>query len=91
MAAKGQSKSSDFEYWWLIIFEWCHKTESPFSMHVLDPTFNGIVPMEWIYGKLLPNHRLEKMKIDSLRKSINYSIFAKVEKGIENLNIFLLL
>ena len=76
------SKYSDFNYWWLIVFEWSHKTQTPFSIHVLNPTFNDIVPEDWILGKLLEEHRLKKLRINTLDSSIPYSIFTKVEKGI---------
>ena len=75
------SKNSQFEYWWVITFEWCHKTESPFSIHVINPTLKGIVPTEWIQGKLIPEHRLTKLEIPGLRTNVSYSIFAKVQKG----------
>ena len=79
MADKG--KNSEFEYWWLLVFEWCHKTDTPFSIHVVDPTFKGIVPIEWIQGKLIPEYRKKKISIPTLCKDIMYSVFAKVEKG----------
>ena len=73
--------ASNLEYMWLIVFQWSHKTETPFDIHVLNPTFKDIVPSEWITGRLLEGHRLSKLRIPTLVRSIPYSVFAKVEKG----------
>ena len=73
--------TSEREYFWLVVFEWNHKTDAPFSVHVINPTFVNIVPQEWIRGKLLEEHRLEKMIIKTLSNELRYSIFAKIEKG----------
>ena len=77
-----KSAQSDVRYMWLIVFQWSHKTEKPFSIHVINPTFVDIVPVEWISGKLQEGHRLSKLRIATLVKAIPYSIFAKVEIGI---------
>ena len=72
---------SDRDYFWLVVFEWNHKNDAPFSLHVINPTFVNIVPQDWIRGKLQDEHRVIKMKIKTLSHEFRYSVFAKVEKG----------
>ena len=53
---KTTKMASEREYFWLVVFEWSHKTLSPFQIHVYNPTFTGIIPQEWIVGKLIEAH-----------------------------------
>ena len=63
------------------MFQWSYKNPTPFSIHVLNPTFNDIVPEDWVLGKLQDQNRRDKLKIRTLVSNIPYSVFAKVEKG----------
>ena len=69
--------ASEREYFWLVVFEWSHKTLSPFQIHVYNPTFTGIIPQEWIVGKLIKAHIVKKFRISSLNKEIPYSFFCE--------------
>ena len=76
-----EDKASDIVYHWFIVFQWNHKTETPFSIHVINPTFVNIIPQSWLSGKLEPKCRKQKLRIKTLSTKIGYSIFAKIEKG----------
>ena len=73
--------ASSTTYFWLIVFEWNHTTQTPFSVHVINPTFLNIVPEQWIIGKLQEENRRLKMKMKTLNKTSLYSVFAKIAKG----------
>ena len=77
---------SSTTYHWFIVFEWNHKTDKPFSIHVINPTFVNIIPNSWLKGRLEVNCRMQKLRIKTLTWGIGYSIFGKIEKGNDILN-----
>ena len=74
------TRQSRLEYWWLITFQWDINVEEPFKMYVRS-IFKNRIPISWYQGGLNLNCRQIPLNLPGLPGK-SYSIFAKVEKGI---------
>lgn len=74
---------SDTNYFWFIAFQWSVNEPQPFQIFVREYFGDEDIPDTWFTGRLTDENRAVKLKLNAVAGNNIYSIFTKVEKGIE--------
>lgn len=78
--SKTQPEKSELEYLWYLVFHWDIGNKNPFSLQPVKNFAESEVPRTWLLFNLRDELRQAKIRVRMLNGE--YSIFAKVEKGI---------
>ena len=73
---------SQINYFWFVGFEWSVLEEKPFQIFVREYFGDEDIPDSWFSGVLSEEHRLVKLKLNAVAGNHDYSIVAKIQKGI---------
>ena len=75
-----QPQESDVEYLWIVAFHWDLEKRNPFSIEPIGNFSDSEVPQSWYRFRLRDDLRKTKINVEMLKGQ--FSVFAKVERGI---------
>ena len=76
---QSQPVSSDVEYHWVCLFNWCENDPTPFDIYVREIT-KGVIPESWFLKPLSEENRQQKATFRSIDSKV-MSVFGKIEFG----------